>query len=160
VLREGFETAVFLVSVFGASTTPLSASLGALIGIAVAVALGYGLYRGGVRINLQKFFTATGVVLIVVAAGLLMTSAHTAHEAGWLNVGQSTLVDASALVSPGTPQAALLTGVLGLQPQPTVVEGVVWVLFVVPMLLLLLHRPRRRPAAEPPAQPATARSAA
>ncbi|HET8614117.1 MAG TPA: iron uptake transporter permease EfeU [Actinomycetales bacterium] len=159
VLREGFETAVFLVSVFGASSTPLSASVGALVGIAAAVALGYGLYRGGVRINLQKFFTATGVVLIVVAAGLLMTSVHTAHEAGWLDVGQSTLLDASALVSPGTPQAALLTGVLGLQPRPTVIEGVVWVLFVVPMLALLLRKPRRRPTPAPAAGPAPASSA-
>lgn len=146
VLREGFETAVFLVSVFGASTTPTSASVGAVLGIAVAVGLGYALYRGGVRINLQKFFTGTGVVLIIVAAGLLMTSVHTAHEAGWVNVGQATLVDASSLVSPGTPQAALLTGVLGIQPQPTVIEGVVWLLFVVPMLALLLRRPRRRAA--------------
>lgn len=160
VLREGFETAVFLVSVFGASTAPLSASFGALIGIAVAVALGYALYRGGVRINLQKFFTATGAVLIVVAAGLLMTSVHTAHEAGWINVGQQTLVDASALVSPGTPQAALLTGVLGLQPQPTVIEGVVWVLFAIPMLALLLRKPRRRTAPATVAEPAPAHSAA
>jgi high-affinity iron transporter len=151
VLREGFETAVFLVSVFGASTTPATATIGAVAGIAVAVALGYGLYRGGIRINLQKFFTATGAVLIIVAAGLLMTAAHTAHEAGWINVGQATLVDASALVSPGTPQAALLTGVLGLQPQPTVIEGVVWLVYVVPMLVLLLRRPRRRSAPVPAA---------
>lgn len=160
VLREGFETAVFLVSVFSASTNPVSATVGAVAGIAVAVALGYGLYRGGVRINLQKFFTATGVVLIIVAAGLLTTSVHTAHEAGWINVGQTTLVDLSALVSPDTPQAALLTNVLGVQPRPTVIEALVWLVYVVPMLVLLLRRPRRRSTTAPgAAEPAPAPSA-
>lgn len=146
VLREGFETAVFLVSVFSASISPVQASTGALLGICVAAALGYGIYRGGVRLNLKKFFTATGVVLVVVAGGLLMTAMHTAHGAGWLNIGQSTLVDASTVVQPGTTQSALLTGVLGIQPQPTVAEVVSWVLYVVPMLAVMFV-PARRPKA-------------
>jgi high-affinity iron transporter len=156
VLREGFETAVFLLSVFQSSTNAGTASAGALIGVAIALVLGYAIYRGGVRLNLQKFFTATGVVLVVVAAGLLMTAAHTAHEAGWINAGQSTVADLSGVVAPGTPQAALLTGVLGIQPQPTVVEVVVWVLFVVPMLAVVVWKPRRRrPATAPAAEVAT-----
>jgi high-affinity iron transporter len=151
VFREGFETAVFLLSVFQSSTNTLTASLGALLGILLAAALGYGIYRGGVRINLQRFFTVTGSVLVVVAGGLLMTAAHTAHEAGWLNVGQGTVADLSWLVTPGTAQAALITGVLGIQPQPTVAEVTVWVLYVVPMLFVVLWKPRRKPAVKPAA---------
>ena len=149
VFREGFETAVFLLSVFQSSTNAVTASLGALLGILLASALGYGIYRGGVRLNLQKFFTVTGVVLVVVAGGLLMTAAHTAHEAGWLDVGQSTVADLTWLVTPGTAQAALITGVLGIQPQPMVAEVAVWVLYVVPMLFVVLWKPRRKPAAKP-----------
>ncbi|GAB3590486.1 FTR1 family iron permease [Angustibacter peucedani] len=152
VLREGFETAVFLLSVFQSSTNAGTASAGALLGIAVALVLGYAIYRGGLRINLQKFFTATGAVLVLVAAGLLMTSVHTAHEAGWITFGQGTVADLSALVTPGTAQAALLTGVLGVQPRPTVVEVVVWAVYLVPMLAVVLWKPRRRtPAARPTA---------
>ena len=147
VLREGFETAVFLLSVFQSSTDATAASGGALLGIAVALAIGYGIYRGGVRINLQRFFTATGAVLVVVAAGLLMTAVHTAHEAGWVNVGQRAVADLSGVVAPGTAQAALVTGVLGIQPRPTVVEVLAWALYLVPMLLVVLWRPRAsRPA--------------
>jgi high-affinity iron transporter len=149
VFREGFETAVFLLSVFQSSTNAVTASLGAVLGIALAAALGYGIYRGGVRINLQKFFTVTGAVLVVVAGGLLMTAAHTAHEAGWLDIGQGTVADLTWLVTPGTAQAALITGVLGIQPEPTVAEVTVWVLYVVPMLLVVLWKPRRKPAAKP-----------
>ena len=58
---------------------------GAALGIVVAVVIGYGIYRGGVKINMARFFRFTGIVLVLVAAGLLATAAHTAHEAGWLN---------------------------------------------------------------------------
>lgn len=143
VLREGLETAVFLLAAFNASGSPLAASLGAILGIAVAVAVGYGIYRGGVRLNLARFFRATGLVLVVVAAGLVSASLHTAHEAGWINVGQDQLVDLSWLIQPGSVTSALVTGVLGLQPRPTLVEGAGWLLYVVPMTMLVLLPPRR-----------------
>ena len=83
VLREGLETAVFLLAVFGNSTNPAATGTGAVLGIAVAVGLGFAIYKGGVRINLSRFFRFTGFVLVLVAAGLLSSAVHTAHEAGW-----------------------------------------------------------------------------
>lgn len=144
VLREGFETAVFLVATFSASTSRAAAVGGAAIGIAAAVVIGAAIYRGGVRINLARFFTATALVLVVVAGGLAAFAAHTAHEAGWLNVGQGRALDASAVIDPGTVRAALITGVLGIQPKPVWAELVAWVGYVVPAALLVLW-PRRRP---------------
>ncbi len=143
VLREGFETSVFLLAAFTASGSPLAAGGGALLGVATAAALGYGIYRGGVRINLARFFRLTGVVLVFVAAGLVATAAHTAHEAGWLSIGQAQLIDLGWLVQPGSLTAALVTGVLGVQPQPTVIEAVVWLVYLVPMLALVLRPPAR-----------------
>ena len=67
-----------------------------------AVALGYGIYRGGVRLNLSRFFRVTGVVLVLVAAGLVASSLHTAAEAGWVVGGQSQALDLSAIIRPGT----------------------------------------------------------
>ncbi|RPA65339.1 FTR1 family protein [Gordonia oryzae] len=131
VLREGLETAVFLVAAFNASGNAGPSAAGAILGIAIAVALGYGIYRGGVRINLARFFTITGLLLVFVAAGLVMTALHTAHEAGWLDVGQQQVVDLSWLVRPGSVQSSLLTGVLGLQPKPVLVEVVGWLIYVV-----------------------------
>lgn len=153
VLREGVETAVFLVSVIQNSGSAGSGAAGALIGIAVAVAIGYGIYRGGVRLNLGRFFKVTGLVLILVAAGLVMTVAHTAHEAGWLDFGQAQAVDLSWLVRPGTVLSSLLTGVLGLQPRPTVVEAAAWLVYAVPMLAFVAW-PRR--SARPTGAPARA----
>jgi high-affinity iron transporter len=111
----------------------------------VAIGIGYGIYRGGVRLNLGRFFTATGLVLVLVAAGLVMTTAHTAHEAGWLNVGQAEAIDLSWLVSPGTVLESLLTGVLGLRAHPTVIEVAVWLAYAIPMLLYVGWPRGRRP---------------
>jgi high-affinity iron transporter len=144
VLREGFETAVFLLATFDASADSGTAWLGALTGILLAAAIGYGIYRGGVRLNLRRFFRATGLVLVLVAAGLVMTVLHTAHEAGWLAVGQAQAADLSWLVRPGTPLSALLTGVLGIQPYPAWIEVVGWLAYLVPMVLVVTW-PSRRP---------------
>jgi len=150
VLREGFETAVFLLAAFRASGHPVASGLGAVLGIVLAVGIGYGIYKGGLRINLARFFKVTGIVLVVIAAGLLMTAAHTANEAGWLDVGQAQLFDLSWLVRPGTVVSSLVTGVLGIQPYPVQAEGLVWVVYLVPMLAVVLWPTRRRSASTVP----------
>jgi high-affinity iron transporter len=133
VLREGFETVVFLLAAFNESGSGAAAGVGAALGIAVAVGLGYGIYRGGVRINLSKFFRSTGLVLVCVAAGLVVNALHTAHEAGWLLVGQGSTVDLTWLVRPGSVQASLLTGMLGIQSHPVVIEVIGWLVYLVPV---------------------------
>lgn len=144
VLREGFETAVFLLAAFNESASPVASGAGALIGIALASALGYGIYRGGVRLDLGRFFRVTGALLVLVAAGLVMSAAHTAHAAGWLNVGQQATVDLSWLVRPGTVTSSLVTGMLGLQPKPVRAEVIAWLLYLVPVGLYVLWPPGRR----------------
>jgi high-affinity iron transporter len=138
VLREGFETSVFLLAAFNDSTDTTAAGAGAVLGLVAAVAIGLGLYRGGVRINLTRFFRFTGIVLVFVAAGLLATAAHTAHEAGWINGLQGQALDLSWLVQPGTVSGSLLTGMLGLQPSPTVIEAGVYLLYAIPMAAFVL----------------------
>ena len=137
VLREGFETAVFLLATFQASGNASTSWLGAVLGILLAAAVGYAIYKGGVRLNLARFFRVTGLVLVVVAAGLVMTAFHTASEAGWLTVGQAQAFDLSWLVRPGTPLSSLLTGVLGIQPFPAWIEVIAWLAYLIPMVLIV-----------------------
>jgi high-affinity iron transporter len=146
VLREGLETVVFLLAAFNESGGGNTAAAGAGLGIVVAIGLGYAIYRGGVKLNLSRFFRATGVVLVLVAAGLVITALHTAHEAGWLNAGQQSTVDLSGLVRPGSIQASLLTGVLGVQPHPVLIEVIGWLVYAVPLLLYVGWPPGRGPA--------------
>jgi high-affinity iron transporter len=155
VLREGFETVVFLLAVAQSSENSTLALIGALLGIVVAAGIGYGIYRGGVRLNMARFFRVTGAVLVIVAAGLVMSTLHTAWEGGWIAIGQQPALDLTWLVRNGTPLASLFTGVLGIQPKPTVIEVVGWLVYVIPMLLVVLwprkrrQRPGRVTATEP-----------
>lgn len=148
--REGLETAVFFFAAAqaaGETTRPL---IGFLLGIAMAIALAYLLYRGAVKINLGKFFTVTGFLLIFVAAGILAYGVHDLQEAGILP-GLTTLAfDVSAAIPPDSWYGTLLKGVLNFSPQTTVLEAVVWVSYVAVVLTLFL-RPQRRTAAKAPA---------
>jgi high-affinity iron transporter len=145
VLREGLETAIFMLAAFGSSSDPAATGLGAMLGVAVAVGLGYAIYRGGVRLNLARFFRVTGFVLVLVAAGLLSMAVHSFAEAGVVSVGQQTAVDLAWLVGPGTIRQSLITGMLGLQAAPTVAEVVVYLGYAVPMSMYVLWPQRPRP---------------
>jgi high-affinity iron transporter len=153
VIREGLETAVFLLATFNNATNPVAAGVGALLGIAVAIGLGWAIYKGGVRINLSRFFRFTGFVLVLVAAGLLATAAHTAHEAGWLGAGQAAAFNLAWLVAPGSIRASLITGTLGLQPVPTVAEAIAWLIYAIPMSVYVLWPQRPTPRSQRATQP-------
>lgn len=150
VLKEGFETSVFLLAVFSASDNTALAAVGAVAGIAVSVGIGYGLYAGGVRLNLRRFFSITSAFLVLVAAGLVVSALTTAHEAGWLNAGQQRTVDLSWLTPSGTVRGAIFTGLFGIPADPRLIEVIGWVAYVVPMGLFLFwpaaHRPGGRAA--------------
>lgn len=148
VLREGFETAVFLVAALQSSTSGGLAMVGALAGILVAVVLGLLIYRGGVRFDMSRFFRITGVVLVLVAAGLVMKTFRAAHEAGWINVGQQQIFDASGVIGRGSITESLATGIFGIQTQPVLIEVLAYLLYAIPMLLVVVWPPQR---AFPPA---------
>jgi len=145
VLREGFETSVFLLATFSAAESAGLAAAGAVVGLLLAVVIGWGIYLGGIRLNLSKFFRFTGAFLILVAAGLVITSLRTAHEAGWLDAGQQPTIDLSWLVGRGTVQSALITGVLGIPADPRLIEVLGWFAYLIPVTLFVYWPRSRRP---------------
>jgi high-affinity iron transporter len=84
VAREGVETSLFLWSAMRASGDGAGPAAGAFTGLAVAVLLGYLIYRGSLRINLGTFFTWTGAGLILVAGWVLYYGLHEILESGVL----------------------------------------------------------------------------
>ena len=149
VLREGIETSIFMLAAFQSSSNPAATGSGAVLGVAVAVGLGYAIYKGGIRINLSRFFRFTGFVLVLVAGGLLSSAAHEFAEAGVLTVGLARALDLSWLVTPGSVHGSLLTGMLGFQPVPTVAEVTLWLAYVVPMSVYVLWPQRMTPRTAP-----------
>jgi high-affinity iron transporter len=151
--REGLETALFLwtnISNANNSTEPI---IGAVLGLLTAALLGYLLYRGGLKLNLKKFFTITGVALIIVAAGVFGYGFHDLQEAG-IMPGLRTLAFEpstwfSEMGTPGRWLQTALQGVFNLTPQVTVVQAIAWAVYVVPVMLLFL-RPAKPPVAAAP----------
>jgi high-affinity iron transporter len=160
VFREGFETAVFLIAVFQQGSAPVAAGIGAVLGLVAALAIGWGIYRGGVRLNLQRFFKATGVILVIVAAGLFASGVHSAQELGWIGGADDGFLDLSWLVHPGTWTASLMTGILGLRASMSSAMVIGWLLYAVPMTCFVLWPQGRRTRRVPAAQAAPGRVAA
>ncbi|MFJ8127339.1 iron uptake transporter permease EfeU [Streptomyces hydrogenans] len=137
--REGLETALFVwASVRASSDGSHAPLLGVLLGLLTAVLLGWLFYRGALRINLAKFFTWTGGMLVVVAAGVLAYGVHDLQEARFLGGLADKAFDVSATVPPDSWYGTLLKGVFNFQPDPTVLQVTVWALYLVPTLALFL----------------------
>lgn len=150
VAREGLETALlFFASVQGA-TTSAQPLIGISLGLLTSVAIGYGLYRSAVRINLSTFFKWTGLLLILVAAGIFKYGVHDLQEADIVPGLSAYAFDINAAVPADSWYGALLAGMLNITPQPTVLEMVAWAAYLAPALCLFL-RPARAQVASAPA---------
>ncbi|WP_406009306.1 FTR1 family protein [Streptomyces sp. NBC_00637] len=137
--REGLETALFVwASVHAAGDGTPRPLIGVALGLATAVALGWLFYRGALRINLAKFFTWTGGMLVVVAAGVLAYGVHDLQEADLVPGLNSLAFDISGTLPPDSWYGTLLKGVFNFQPDPTVLQVTVWLLYLVPTLALFL----------------------
>jgi len=141
--REGIETALFIwaaVQASGSTTFPL---IGAALGILVAIVLGWLIYRGVLRINLTKFFTYTGVFLIIVAGGVLAYGVHDLQEAGFLPGLNNLAFNVSAVIPPDSWYGTLLKGIFNFSPATTWLEAIAWVAYVVPVLTIFITDVRR-----------------
>ncbi|MFG2328210.1 iron uptake transporter permease EfeU [Streptomyces sp. NPDC048604] len=137
--REGLETALFVWASVRASSDGTHAPLtGVLLGLLTAVFLGWLFYRGALRINLAKFFTWTGGLLVLVAAGVLAYGVHDLQEARFLGGLENKAFDVSATIPPDSWYGTVLKGVFNFQPDPTVLQVTVWALYLIPTLALFL----------------------
>ncbi|MGA5702959.1 iron uptake transporter permease EfeU [Peterkaempfera bronchialis] len=153
--REGLETALFIWAAVQATDDGVRPLVGAALGLLTAVVLGWLFYRGAVRINLAKFFTWTGAMLVVVAAGVLAYGFHDLQEAGWLPGLHSTLFDISSTIPADSWYGTLLKGVLNFQPDPTALQAAVWALYLVPTMYLFFRKSAGSAGSAPrPAGPA------
>jgi high-affinity iron transporter len=152
--REGIETALFIwaaVQASGSTALPLT---GAALGIAASIVLGYLLYRGVVRINLTRFFTWTGAILIIVAAGVLAYGVHDLQEAGVLPGLHALAFDVSAAIPPDSWYGTLLKGTLNFSPATTWLEAGVWLAYVGTVMTIFIRTVRGHRRSEEPIAPA------
>jgi high-affinity iron transporter len=148
VAREGLESVFFLLATFE-QNVGIQAPIGAVLGLMASVAIGFGIYQGGIRINLQHFFRWTGLFILFVAAGLLASAFRAAHEAGVWNFFQDVVFDASNILPRNGLLGTVLSGILGYSDTPTVTEVVAYFSYLVPMLFLFFSTNKTVRSASP-----------
>jgi high-affinity iron transporter len=159
VIREGLETALFLVGQATAATTSAggagaaSVLAGAAVGLAISVGLGYAFYRGSRRLNLGRFFRWTGVLLVFIAAGLLSSAVHEFVEIGWITLGAQSAFDISRTLSNDAGAGLFLRALFGYSSTPEVVALAAWGSYLVVILSLYLRPVPAGPAARPKPAP-------
>jgi high-affinity iron transporter len=152
VAREGIETTLLLWSMVQSFGDAPSALLGALLGLSVAVLLGWLISRGALRLDLRRFFAWTGGFLVIVAAGVLAYALMDLQEAGALPgpftaaapldpvtgavaVGAAGFpfgwaFDVSAAITPGGALASVLQATVGFMPAMTWLQVLAWGLYI------------------------------
>jgi high-affinity iron transporter len=140
--REGLETVVFTLAIVF-STTPAGALSGAAVGLIGALAIAFVIYRLGHRLNLGRFFTVIGVLLMVFAAGLLADSVENLQQVGWLPVLDSPMWHTSSLLSEGSAVGDVLHSFFGYSDAPTPFQLLMYVTYLAVVVVAYLGlRPR------------------
>ena len=119
------------------------------IGLAVAVALGFLLYRGAVKVDLGRLFKWTGIALVVVAAGVLMYAVHELQEAGVLPGEESVAFDVSGAVPKDSWYGSLLAALFNFRAVTSWLMLFAWFAYVIPTMaifLMLVNRKTPQPA--------------
>jgi high-affinity iron transporter len=186
VAREGIETTLLLWSMVQSFGDAPTAILGALLGLAAAVVVGWLISRGAVTLDLRRFFAWTGGFLVIVAAGVLAYAFMDLQEAGalpgpftaaapvdpvtggvaigWGAFPFGWAFNVSSAIAPGGPLAAILQATIGFMPAMTWLQVVGWTLYITIVGSLYIRGLRSRrpskpqPAADPNADASTSLS--
>ena len=147
--REGLETVVFTLAI-AFSTTGQSTLIGAIIGLVIALAIAFAIYKLGHRLNLGRFFTIVGSLLMVFAAGILADAVQNMQELGWITFGTQTLWNTSGFLSEDGSLGDIAHSFFGYSESPTVLQAGVYVVYLAVAVAFFLRRRRTKVAAVAP----------
>jgi len=140
VAREGLETALFVYTNFQTVGAASTATVGLVLGLTLAVVLGYLIYNRSVKLDLSKFFTVTGVALIIVAAGVLSYGIHEFQELGWIPGVDDFLWDVTPWIAKESILASLLSGTVGFDTTTSFIQFIAWSAYLVAVLVPYLSK--------------------
>ena len=137
--REGLETVVFTLAIVF-STTTAGALGGAAIGLAGSLVIAFVIYRLGHRLNLARFFTVIGLLLMIFAAGLLADTVENLQQLGWLPVLDSPMWHTTSLLSEGSALGDVMHSFFGYSDQPTPLQLIIYVAYLTIVIVTYLGR--------------------
>jgi high-affinity iron transporter len=157
VLREGIETALFMVAAATGANT-LDILVGGGLGLAGAIALGVLIYQGGRKVPMRQFFKITGFLVIIFAAGLAAKGVMFLQASGDLGSVNYAFYNVTSVhwLTSSSEIGKFLAGIFGWDPRPSLEQVVVWLAVLVPLCFLFTRQPAPRPKAPVEPTPVTA----
>ena len=144
VVREGIETVLFLFAAVRVSESAVSSAVGGILGLAIAVAVGYSIYKGTSKLNLSTFFKVTGLLLILFAAGLLAHGIHELQEAGIIPVVIEHVWDINYVLHESSVIGRFLAAIFGYNANPSLLEVIAYFIFLVFTLVSYFYPSMRK----------------
>jgi high-affinity iron transporter len=135
--REGLETVVFTLAIIF-STSTAGALGGAVIGLAGSLGIAFVIYRLGHKLNLARFFTVIGVLLMVFAAGLLADAVQNLQQLGWLPVLDAPMWHSARLLSEDSALGDVLHSFFGYTDAPTPLQMLIYAGYLAVVVLVYL----------------------
>jgi len=130
VVREGIETVLFLFAAVRISESALLSAVGGILGLVIAIGIGYGIYKGTSKLNLSTFFKVTGLLLIMFAAGLLAYGIHELQEAGIIPVIVEHVWDINHILPESSVIGRFLAAIFGYNANPSLLEVIAYCVFL------------------------------
>ncbi|MHC4665141.1 MAG: iron uptake transporter permease EfeU [Planctomycetota bacterium] len=127
VVREGIETVLFLFAATRVAESALLSAVGGILGLGIAAAIGYSIYKGTSKLNLRTFFNVTGLLLILFAAGLLAHGIHEFHEAGIIPPVIEHVWDTDQILPEKSVIGRFITAIFGYNANPPLVEVLAYI---------------------------------
>ncbi|MBC7227636.1 MAG: FTR1 family protein [Thermoflexales bacterium] len=145
VVREGVETALFLNAALFTST-PTQTLIGGVLGLAIAVGLGWAIFAAGRRLNIRAFFRVTGIFLLLFAAGLVARGVHEFQEAALLPTLVQPVWDLNPFLDEHSLLGEFLKALFGYNGDPSLLEILAYGLYLAAVGWISL-RPGSQPVA-------------
>jgi high-affinity iron transporter len=148
VVREGIETVLFLFAAVRVSESALLSAVGSILGLAIAIGVGYAIYKGTSKLNLSTFFNVTGVVLIIFAAGLLAYGIHELQEARIIPVVIEHVWDINHILPEASVIGRFFTAIFGYNANPSLLEVTAYSIFLGFVLVSYFYPSMRRQSSD------------
>jgi high-affinity iron transporter len=136
VLREGLETVLFFRAI-GAQSSSRELLIGGVLGIIVSIAVAAIFFVSTAKVKIGTFFKVTGILIILIAAGLLTNGIYEFQEAGILPAIKDHIYNINNLVGSESVLGNILKSVLGYNPAPSLLETIVYLVYIILMIFLI-----------------------
>ncbi|MHB8279393.1 MAG: FTR1 family iron permease [Candidatus Humimicrobiaceae bacterium] len=136
VFREGIETVLFFRAI-SFQTGARELVIGGVIGIISSIVIALIFFISTLKINLSLFFKISGILILLIAAGLLSASMHEFQEAKLLPVIWDNVYNLSKVINQDSITGGILKSLFGYNASPSILEVIIYIAYIAIMIIII-----------------------